>query len=78
MAANIYRTDDAPLYHRGNAILLSITAINISLYFTTKFYYVRRNRSRDRKWAAMSEDERLAYVMAKGGGNKRLDFRLAY
>ena len=78
ISANIYRTDDAPLYHRGNTVLLVLTVINIFLYLSTKLYYVQRNRSRDRKWAAMTEDERLAYVTTEVSGNKRLDFRFAH
>ncbi|PMD19959.1 MFS general substrate transporter [Hyaloscypha hepaticicola] len=78
ISANIYRTDDAPLYHRGNTVLLVLTVINIFLYLSTKLYYAQRNRSQDRKWAAMSEDEILTYMTTKVSGNKRLDFRFAH
>ncbi|KAH6677595.1 retrograde regulation protein 2 [Halenospora varia] len=78
ISANIYRTDDAPLYHRGNTTLLVVIITNIVLYLATKVYYVQKNRTLERKWEAMSEDERLAYVTTKGGGNKRLDFRFAH
>jgi hypothetical protein len=79
IAANIYQADDAPRYERGNQILLSLLLINIFLYLGTKWYYVKRNANRDRKWAAMTEDERLNYqAMTTDEGNKRLDFRFSH
>jgi hypothetical protein len=42
-------------------------------------YYVKRNAYRDRKWAAMTEDQRLDYLATTTDeGNKRLDFRFAH
>jgi hypothetical protein len=79
IAANIYRKDDAPRYQRGNHVLLSLLIINIFLYLGTKLYYMKRNAYRDRKWAAMTEDERLDYqANTTDEGNKRLDFRFAH
>jgi len=59
IAANIYQQDDAPRYKRGNHLLLSLLILNIFLYIGTKVYYVKRNAYRDKKWAGMTEDERL-------------------
>lgn len=40
---------------------------------------MKRNSNRDRKWAAMTEDERLNYqAMTSDDGNKRLDFRFSH
>jgi hypothetical protein len=79
IAANIYQEDDAPRYERGNRILLTLVIFNIFLYLGTKLYYMKRNAGRDRKWAAMTEDERLNYQLTTSGeGNKRLDFRFAH
>ena len=79
IAANIYQEDDAPAYKRGNRVLLSLLVLNIFLYLGTKVYYVKRNKCRDQQWAAMTEDERLAYVAnTTDEGNKRLDFRFAH
>ncbi|KAG4430477.1 hypothetical protein IFR05_014039 [Cadophora sp. M221] len=79
IAANIYQEDDAPRYKRGNHILLSLLALNIFLYLSTKVYYVKRNAYRDRVWNSMSEDERLNYLATTTDeGNKRLDFRFAH
>lgn len=79
IAANIYRKDDAPRYERGNRVLLFIVVLNIFLYLGTKVYYVKRNAFRDRKWGAMSEDEKMIYLATTTDeGNKRLDFRFAH
>ncbi|CZR52702.1 probable permease of the major facilitator superfamily [Phialocephala subalpina] len=79
IAANIYQKDDAPLYHRGNHILLAILILNIFLYLGTKVYYVKRNAYKDRTWGKMSEDERMEYLATTiDEGSKRLDFRFAH
>ncbi|KAL2259279.1 hypothetical protein VTK26DRAFT_7105 [Humicola hyalothermophila] len=79
IAANIYRADDAPRYKRGNRQLLGILCMNIVLYCLVKAYYVFRNKQRDRKWNAMTEEERLNYLATTTDqGNKRLDFRFQH
>ena len=79
ISSNIYRKDDAPRYHRGNRQLLAILCMNIVLYVLVKVYYILRNKSRDKKWNAMSKSERLEYLnTTKDQGNRRLDFRFAH
>jgi hypothetical protein len=79
ISSNIYRKDDAPRYKRGNRQLVAITVMNIFLYGFVKAYYLWRNKSRDNKWNAMSEKERLDYLAnTTDEGNKRLDFRFAH
>lgn len=79
IASNIYRKDDAPRYKRGNGVLVGLVSSNIGLYLLTKTYYVWRNKSRAKKWNAMSEDEKLVYLATTTDeGNKRLDFRFAH
>jgi hypothetical protein len=79
IASNIYRADDAPRYKRGDRVLLGIVVMNIFIYLLTKVYYVLRNKNRDKKWNAMTEDERLHYLATTTDeGNKRLDFRFAH
>ncbi|AEY97432.1 FAER444Wp [Eremothecium gossypii FDAG1] len=78
-ATQIYRADDAPLYHRGNSILFWIIIANIPVIISTKLYYIWRNKSRDKIWDAMSEDERRNYIHTTTDlGNKRLNFRFAH
>ncbi|KAI1385364.1 MFS general substrate transporter [Hypoxylon trugodes] len=79
ISSNIYRADDAPLYRRGNRQLIAILGMNFGLYFLTKAYYVLRNRWKDRKWNAMTPEERLTYLATTTDeGNKRLDFRFEH
>ncbi|CAG9942292.1 unnamed protein product [Clonostachys rosea f. rosea IK726] len=79
IASNVYRQDDAPRYARGNKNLVAVASMNIVLYFLTKAYYVWRNKSRDKKWNAMTEDEKKHYLdTTTDEGNKRLDFRFAH
>ncbi|ODM19681.1 hypothetical protein SI65_04666 [Aspergillus cristatus] len=79
IASNIYREDDSPRYKRGNRVLIGLVVMNIFIYLLTKVYYVWHNASRDKKWDALSEDERMNYLATtKDEGNKRLDFRFAH
>ncbi|KAJ5098390.1 hypothetical protein N7532_005391 [Penicillium argentinense] len=79
ISSNIYRADDSPRYRRGNRVLVSLVVANIFIYTLTKIYYVWRNASRDRKWNAMTDQERVHYIEAtKDEGNRRLDFRFAH
>ncbi|KAK9235027.1 major facilitator superfamily domain-containing protein [Lipomyces kononenkoae] len=75
----VYRSDDAPLYKRGNKDLIAICCMTIFVYVGAKAYYILRNRSRDRKWNSMSKDEQEVYLTTTTDkGNKRLDFRFAH
>ncbi|OKL60501.1 hypothetical protein UA08_04331 [Talaromyces atroroseus] len=79
ISANIYRSDDAPLYHRGNTVLIIINILVIILFVLTKLYYVSRNRWKAKKWAALTEEERIDYMEnTTDQGNKRLDFIFAH
>ncbi|KAF4635269.1 hypothetical protein G7Y89_g2829 [Cudoniella acicularis] len=75
----IYRTDDKPLYHRGNTQLIIINLLSIALFLFTKAYYVLRNRHREKKWSALTPEEQIAYKRdTKLSGSRRLDFRFAH
>uniref|UniRef100_A0A0D2Y0P0 Transporter n=1 Tax=Fusarium oxysporum (strain Fo5176) TaxID=660025 RepID=A0A0D2Y0P0_FUSOF len=79
IASNVYRKDDAPRYREGNKNLLAIIALNITLYLLTRTYYIWRNKSRDKIWDAMDDEQKKHYLdTTKDEGNKRLDFRFAY
>ncbi|MCJ1460647.1 hypothetical protein MMC28_011029, partial [Mycoblastus sanguinarius] len=72
ISSQIYRSNDKPLYRRGNKILLGLAAYNAVLFIATKFYYVWRNSKRDRTWDRMSQDQRLEYLATTNDkGNKR-------
>ncbi|KAF5519068.1 putative transporter [Colletotrichum aenigma] len=78
ISANIYRRDDRPEYRRGNRALVGVASLNVVIYAAAKFYYVWRNRQRDRIWDAMSPEERQRYLdTTTDKGSKRLDFRFA-
>lgn len=79
ISSNIYRKDDAPLYHRGNTVLFGIAWGSLGAIILTKAYYVWRNKSRDKIWNAMTPEEQNDYrATTKTKGNKRLDFRFAH
>ncbi|KAL2002439.1 hypothetical protein VTN02DRAFT_6780 [Thermoascus thermophilus] len=79
ISANIYQADDAPLYHRGNTNLMIINFLTLGVFLGTKLYYVLRNRSKARKWDAMTDEEKKEYIQTtKDKGNKRLDFRFVH
>lgn len=79
VASNVYRTPDAPLYHRGNDVLIALNFLSIALFIGTKFYYSWKNKIRERKWNAMTAEEQQAYLdNPPHEGNKRLDFRFAH
>ncbi|KAK4215074.1 major facilitator superfamily domain-containing protein [Rhypophila decipiens] len=79
IGANIYRDDDKPYYKRGNKVIMGIAAFNIFLFFATKAFYLWRNKVREQKWQALTEQERQDYLLhSKDEGLKRLDFRFAH
>ncbi|WKT50995.1 Fungal transcription factor [Fusarium oxysporum f. sp. vasinfectum] len=62
IASNVYRKDDAPRYREGNKNLLAIIALNITLYLLTRTYYIWRNKSRDKIWDAMDDEQKKHYL----------------
>ncbi|KEY73972.1 hypothetical protein S7711_02568 [Stachybotrys chartarum IBT 7711] len=79
MASNVYHQWDAPRFQTGNRNLLIVVGLNILQYFFLKSYYVWRNASRDKKWNAMTDEQKRYYLdTTKDEGNKRLDFRFVH
>ncbi|PSK39973.1 hypothetical protein C7M61_001784 [Candidozyma pseudohaemuli] len=73
---NMYREDDLPKYKRGNMQLFFIMVSVFPIMLGTKFFYVWKNRQRDKIWETMSEEEQQTYISeTTDKGNKRLDFR---
>ncbi|KAF8490615.1 allantoate permease [Gautieria morchelliformis] len=79
ISANIYRTDDAPRYQRGNRALIIVSCVNLLvLYPGTRVYYKWRNSQRDARWNAMSPQEKAQYLSTTTDqASRRLDFRFA-
>jgi hypothetical protein len=79
IGTNIYRDDDQPLYRRGNKILLGINVFNIFFFFAVKGFYLWRNKVRERKWTALSKQQKEEYGLnTRDEGMKRLDFRFVH
>ncbi|OWB74319.1 hypothetical protein B5S31_g4108 [[Candida] boidinii] len=78
IASNIYRPDDKPLYHRGNMQLFWIAFAMFPIMLLTKAFYVYINRTREKKWQSMTEEEKEDYIKTtEDEGSYRLDFRFA-
>lgn len=76
ISANIYRQDDRPEYRRGNRVLIGINVLNIFLYVGVKLYYSWRNKRREKKWTAMSTEEKERYLSTTmDKASRRLEFR---
>lgn len=79
IGSELFRQDDKPKYHRGLEQDFGISIGAIAAVILGVFYYILKNKWRDRKWASMSEEEQLDYTLhTKDIGNKRLDFRFSY
>lgn len=79
ISANIYRTDDAPKYHRGNTQLIGIAFGCIGAIIFARLYYPFRNRQKQAAWDKLTEEEQEHYPKTTTDeGNKRLDFRFVY
>ncbi|KAK9370099.1 major facilitator superfamily domain-containing protein [Lipomyces kononenkoae] len=77
MSANVYRADDAPIYRRGNSILIGIAIFNICMALFIRWFFSRENKRREEIWQNMTELEKIHYsATTTDAGNKRLDFRL--
>jgi|TARA_R110002003_G_scaffold214_44_gene16372 hypothetical protein len=49
------------------------------VFVGAKIFYVRVNANREKKWNAMSQEEKQHYLATTTDkGNKRLDFRFAH
>lgn len=79
IGSNIYRDNDKPYYRTGNKVLLGYVAFNVCALILTKLFYMEMNKKRDRKWSAMSKEEKERYLATtKDQGNRRLDFRFTH
>ncbi|PVH98062.1 MFS general substrate transporter [Periconia macrospinosa] len=81
VGSQIYRKWDGPYYKTGNKVLVAICALSLVVMVVQRWTLVRLNKEKEKKWSAMSSEEKLAYqadvASREGEGNKRLDFRFA-
>ncbi|KAH3668223.1 hypothetical protein OGAPHI_001977 [Ogataea philodendri] len=76
IASNIYRTPDKPMYYTGNTVLFWLAFAMLPLLIFSKVYYVLVNRYREKRWQALTPEEREDYSTSTlDVGSKRLDFR---
>lgn len=76
ISSNIYRTNDKPLYHKGNSVLFAFAIVTLPILAGTKLFYIYLNRRRDKIWNAMTEEEKNEYIeTTTDKGSSRLDFR---
>lgn len=82
VGSQIYRSWDAPYYHVGNSVLLAICVLSLVAILAQRQVLVALNGKKERRWAAMSAEERVAYqadaTAREKDGNRRLDFRFVY
>lgn len=76
VGSNIFRASDKPRYAHGLEALIGISSVACVAVLFTRFYYVWRNRQRDKKWSVLTIEEQINYIKTtRDEGNKRLDFR---
>ncbi|KAL6233621.1 hypothetical protein BDW75DRAFT_251909 [Aspergillus navahoensis] len=82
ISSQIYRSYDSPYYYQGNKVLISICSLALVVFVIQREYLRYLNRQKERKWEAMSPEERVDYqadlAQREKDGNKRLDFRFKY
>ncbi|KAJ5493510.1 hypothetical protein N7539_002256 [Penicillium diatomitis] len=82
IGSQIYRAEDAPYYHRGNAVLVALCALSLVIVFAQREFLRHLNRRKAAAWNAMTLEEQASYqsdvTAREEDGNKRLDFRFSY
>ncbi|KAL2819300.1 major facilitator superfamily domain-containing protein [Aspergillus cavernicola] len=82
ISSQIYRTTDSPYYYMGNKVLISICALSLVVFVVQRQFLRHLNGQKDRKWQALSPEERMDYQadlsQREKEGNQRLDFRFKY
>ncbi|PWY89883.1 MFS general substrate transporter [Aspergillus heteromorphus CBS 117.55] len=82
ISSQIYRTSDQPYYYTGNKVLISICVLTLFVFIGQREWLRHLNRQKERKWNAMTTEERVLYQSDQAArdkeGNQRLDFRFKY
>jgi hypothetical protein len=65
--------------YRGNKILVGLSSANIVLFLLAKLYYMKLNQQKDRKWNALSQDQKSEYLATnKDTGLKKMNVRFVH
>ena len=79
ISSNVFRKDDAPLYHRGTSQLIGISFGAVFACLGASLYYQLRNKQKTKKWNLFTEEEKEEYLKSTTDeGNKRLDFKFVH
>lgn len=82
ISSQLYRTDDAPYYHRGNKVLISLCVAALATFVGQNLWLRVLNKRKTKVWDSMTEGEKAQYQADTKAreieGNKRLDFRFVY
>ncbi|KAL5341424.1 major facilitator superfamily domain-containing protein [Aspergillus crustosus] len=82
VSSQIYRSYDSPYYYTGNKVLISICALSLVVFVVQREFLRHLNRQKERKWDALTPEERSDYQtdlpQREKDGNTRLDFRFKY
>ncbi|SJL10903.1 related to nicotinamide mononucleotide permease [Armillaria ostoyae] len=74
--SQIYQSDDAPDYKRGNTINICFAGVALILWFVQKYYYRYRNARNATLYAELSEQEKAEENdRAEERGNRGLTYR---
>lgn len=78
-SANVFRSDDAPYYHRGLSQMVAVCLASGVLMVLTFFWFRWLNQRKEKKWNSMTHDEQVDYIEnTEDVGFRRLDFRWTY
>ncbi|GKZ40960.1 hypothetical protein AbraIFM66951_006500 [Aspergillus brasiliensis] len=82
ISSQIYRSSDSPYYYTGNKVLIALCVLSLVVFVAQREFLRHLNRQKERKWQAMTPEERVLYQSDRDTrereGNKRLDFRFKY
>lgn len=82
ISTQIYRAYDGPYFKQGNTVLVSICGFTFLVFVAQRQVLVWLNGKKEKRWAAMSSEERVVYqndiAAREKEGNDRLDFRFVY
>lgn len=65
--------------YRGNHILVGLVSANIVIFVLAKWYYIKRNQQKDKKWSKLVPSEQENYLSTTSDtGTKKINVRFAH